>query len=132
MGELLLGGHNSLENQGDIPCSSDLMELVPDDVLAEIFQAGASMHRDPIDCVYIDDLPILHFPCLVSSVSRRWHDIVLSSPHLWTTIVFNCRMTNHKGPSLWIKRSRACLLDITISAGSDESGFASSLQSAMD
>ena len=102
------------------------MQSVPDDVLAEIFQAGASMHRDPVDRVYIDDLPILQFPCLVSSVSRRWRDIALSSPRLWS------RMTNHEGPSLWIERSGACLLDITISVSWDGSGFASSLQSAMD
>jgi hypothetical protein len=113
-----------LENQRDIPRSTDLMHSMPDDVLAEIFQAGTSMQRDRIvglvgigDPVGIDDHPVLLLPLLVSSVSRRWRDVALSSSRLWTTIVFNCNWfkTNREGPSLWIERSGVCLLDITIS-----------------
>ncbi|KIM87457.1 hypothetical protein PILCRDRAFT_814984 [Piloderma croceum F 1598] len=134
MEEVSLGGRDSLENQRDIPCSSDLMQSVPDDVLAEIFQAGTSLCRDPIDDLFIDDLPKLPFPHLVSSVSRRWRDVALSSPRLWTTIVFNCDMgTNHECPSLWIERSGACLLDITISTSPwNYWDSSSNLKSAMD
>jgi hypothetical protein len=136
IGDVSLGGRGSLENQRDIPRSSDLMQSVPDDVLAEIFQAGTSMHRDRIVGPVgigggIDDPPVLLFPLLVSSVSRRWRDVALSSPRLWTTIVFNCdRRTNYEGPSLWIERSGACLLDITILVS--PSREPSSLKSAMD
>jgi len=35
-----LGGRVGLENQQDVLRSSDLIQSVPDDVLAEIFQAG--------------------------------------------------------------------------------------------
>jgi hypothetical protein len=137
MGEVSLGGGDSLDNQRDIPRSSDWTQSVPDDVLAEIFQAGTSMCRDPvgIHTIYDPQLPVLPFPHLVSSVSRRWRGVALSSPRLWTTIVFNCnRTTNHEGPSLWIKRSGVCLLDITISMDPWlwGSGLEFNLQSAMD
>ena len=136
MGEVSLGGRDSMENQRDIPCSGDLMQLVPDDVLAEIFQAGTSGSSGISDssiCRYaVDDLPVLPFPHLVSSVNRRWRDVALCSPHLWTTIVFNCNRTtsNHEGPSLWIERSRVCLLDITIAI--TLWGSPSNVKSAMD
>ena len=135
-GEVSLGGCDSLGNQRGIPRPSDLMQLVPDDVLAEIFQAGTAKHGDPVDGpIGIDDPPVLPFPHLVSSVSRRWRGVALSSPRLWTTIVFNCTgMTNHEGPSLWIERSGECFLDITISIDpwAWGSGFGVNLQSAMD
>jgi hypothetical protein len=131
MEEVSLGDRDSLENQRDIPRSSNLMQSVPDDVLAEIFQAGTSMSRDPVGDRFIDYLPKLPFPHLVSSVSRRWRDVALCSPRLWTTIVFNSDgMTNHEGPSLWIERSGACLLDITIST--NPWNFDNLLESAMD
>jgi F-box-like len=137
MKEMSLGGpsRDSLENQRDIPRSGDLMQSVPDDVLAEIFQAGTLLCRDSVDdhAVGFDFTPKLPFPNLVSSVSRRWRDVALSSPRLWTTIVFNCdRMTNYEGPSLWIERSGACLLDITISVSPWNFWEPSDLKSAMD
>jgi hypothetical protein len=73
MGEVSLGGHDSLENQRDVPRSSNLMQLVSDDVLAEIFQAGTSMCNNPdrIHPVDVDNPQVLPFPHLVSSVSWR-------------------------------------------------------------
>jgi hypothetical protein len=111
MGNVWLGGRDSLENQRDISHSGDLTQSVPDDVLAEIFQAGTLICGGSVN-----DLSVLPFPHLVSSVNRRWRDVALCSPRLWTTIVLNCDgWTNHERPSLWIKRSGACLLDITLS-----------------
>jgi F-box-like len=136
MGEMSLGGCDSWENQRDIPRSSDMMQSVPDDVLREIFQAGTSGTSGTSDtsmCRYsVDDLPMLPFPHLVSIVNRRWRDVALCSPYLWTTIVFNCNrtMSNHEGPSLWIERSGACLLDITIVI--TLWGSLSNVKSAMD
>jgi len=104
----------------------------------EIFQAGTSMCEDRknrSEIVELDDDTNLRlpFPHLVSSVSRRWRNVALSSPRLWTTIVFNCNgTTDHEGASLWIQRSGACLLDITISMEFLPRGPESYLQSAMD
>ena len=136
MEEASLGGRDSLENQRDIRRSNDLVQSVPDDILAEIFQAGTSMCKNPVGKLFVDDPPKLPFPHLVSSVSRRWRDVALCSPRLWTTIVFNCNgTTNHEGPSLWIERSGECLLDITISISLRPWNFKdsqSNLKSAMD
>ena len=140
MGEVSLGGRDSLQSQRDIPHSSGLVQSVPDEVLAEIFQAG----RDSDDSVNIDysSLPFPHpFPHLVSSVSRRWRDVALNSPRLWTTIVINCDQMTYrregspcKDSSLCIERSKACLLDITILTRSSFRDYhlENNLQTAMD
>ena len=92
----------------DIPGSMSHIQSLPNELLAGIFESGTSL------CTGHPELR-LPFQHLVSSVSRKWRAVVLSSPGLWTTIVFDCLWSpQFKCASLWIERSGACLLDITI------------------
>ncbi|KAK0472544.1 hypothetical protein IW261DRAFT_811279 [Armillaria novae-zelandiae] len=59
---------------------------IPDDVLSEIFQhCVAKGFESP------DSLDIRDCPWTLSYVSRRWRDISLSRPRLWTTLTVDFR-----------------------------------------
>jgi hypothetical protein len=86
------------------------IEPLPNEILAEIFEAGISISK-----VMHGTLP---FQCAISGVNRRWRTIAVSTPRLWSTILFHCD-TRNVGPNidrlhLWIERSAPCALDITI------------------
>ncbi|KAK0219483.1 hypothetical protein EDD85DRAFT_348702 [Armillaria nabsnona] len=73
--------------QSDIEDAKKLlhpMRSIPDDVLSEIFQhcAGGSL-------VTSDSLDLHNCPWTISYVSRRWRDLSLSLPRLWTSIAVN-------------------------------------------
>jgi hypothetical protein len=68
------GGHEGLTVSSHIACSTAVMESVPNEVLAEIFEAGTLM------CSGLhDDLPFAH---LVSSVCRKWRIVAIHSLRL--------------------------------------------------
>ncbi|KIM40480.1 hypothetical protein M413DRAFT_162350 [Hebeloma cylindrosporum] len=63
---------------------------------------------------------MIPFQVTASHVSRRWRDVVLSTPLLWNTIDFRIRPMNHvQGRILsqldaYLTRSDTCFLDITL------------------
>ncbi|KAK0437698.1 hypothetical protein EV421DRAFT_1679435, partial [Armillaria borealis] len=75
--------------QSDIEDAKKLlhpMRSIPDDVLTEIF----------LDCVARafespDSLDLRNSPWTLSYVSRRWRDLSLSLPQLWTSITVDFR-----------------------------------------
>ena len=86
------------------------IESLPIEILAEIFEAAVSTSK----AMHV----ILPFQCAISGVNRRWRAIAVSTPRLWSTILFHCD-TRSVGPNvdrlyLWIDRSAPCALDITI------------------
>ena len=87
------------------------IESLPIEILAEIFEAGVSTKATH---------GTLPFQCAISGVNRRWRAIAVSTPRLWSTILFHCDRrsvgSNVDRLYLWIKRSAPCALDITIVA----------------
>src|ERR1700691_3439414 len=55
------------------------------------------------------------FEIVVSSVSRRWRNVALQTPRLWTRIYINVAKSAHELLDLYLCRSKMCLLDITLS-----------------
>lgn len=59
-------------------------------------------------------------PLLLGQVCRRWRQIALSTPSLWTALDLSLddKLTNHKNQlcllQTWLERSRACPLTISI------------------
>src|SRR6266436_1376843 len=85
------------------------VESLPNEILAEIFEAGASISKGQHG--------ILPFQCVIAGVNRRWRAVAVSTPRLWSAILFHCDTTT-VGPNfdhlyLWIERSAPCALDIT-------------------
>ena len=87
---------------------SDVMakciESLPNELLAHIFTLGANTPYD--------EKP---FAVLVSSVGRRWRDIAISTPSVWSNLVFTTVVhRDRRLAALWLSRSGAHPLDITI------------------
>jgi hypothetical protein len=105
----LRGNDEPLDHDEHIPYPAHI-ESLPNEILAEIFEAGVSISKDQHGT--------LPFQCAISSVNHRWRTIAVSTPRLWSAIIFHCD-TRSVGPkfdhlSLWIERSASCALDITI------------------
>ncbi|EIM85812.1 uncharacterized protein STEHIDRAFT_98008 [Stereum hirsutum FP-91666 SS1] len=60
-----------------------------------------------------DDQPESEFQILVSHVCRRWRDVAIQSPHLWTELDFTDGPPFDKAKT-YIQRSKECPLDIDI------------------
>ena len=94
---------------------------LPVETLTTIFEIG---HFEPLSFVtkptrrFVEDnwspLPP-PFEIVVSSVSRRWRNIALKTPRLWTHIYINIAQSAHELLDLYLCRSKMCLLDITLS-----------------
>ena len=112
---------------------------LPVETLTTIFEIG---HFEPLSLVtkptrgFVggnwSPLPPLPppFEIVVSSVSRRWRNIALKTPRLWTHIYVNIAQSAHELLDLYLCRSKMCLLDITLSrrmlrweCGRDVQGF---------
>jgi hypothetical protein len=107
-----------------IPYPTHIQSL-PNEILAEIFKAGVSIPK-----TWHGTLP-LPFQCAVSGVNRRWRMVAVSTPHLWSTIIFHCDTWRARPDlddiSLWIERSSPCALDITIVVMQELSNVASTM-----
>ncbi|GBE90233.1 hypothetical protein SCP_1900820 [Sparassis crispa] len=82
------------------------MQCLPDALLLAIFKAGCRQRRPQPD-VWSP------FPMLVASVSRRWRNLSLTTPTLWTNLHISMEGPRHWA-SLALTRSAMHLLDITI------------------
>src|ERR1700728_2153115 len=80
------------------------IQSLPNELLLAIFKAG-SFARPP----RVKGLPFLSLVC---SVNRHWRDVATNSPDLWCTILFSDDQPLST-TSLWLARSKSCLLDVT-------------------
>ncbi|KIM83153.1 hypothetical protein PILCRDRAFT_819935 [Piloderma croceum F 1598] len=95
---------------------------LPIETLSAIFEIGLSdspfLATKPARGGYFEDkwspLPT-PFEIVVSSVSRRWRNVALQTPRLWTRIYINVAQSAHELLDLYLYRSKTCLLDITLS-----------------
>jgi F-box-like len=88
---------------------------LPDETLAAIFEAGLALTKQPY--VVSWNPPYITrnkpFEILVSSVSRRWRNVALQTPRLWTDIRINVsKFTAGEMLDLYLSRSKSCFLDI--------------------
>lgn len=83
------------------------IETLPNEILAYIFTLGTNSRpgrngKPP-------------FALLVSCVTRRWREVAIGSPSLWSNLVFTTSVhSDHWCAALWLPRSGAHPLDITI------------------
>jgi hypothetical protein len=106
VGKKLRGNDELLEHDEHIPYPAHI-ESLPLEILAEIFEAGVSISQGQHGT-----LPFQH---AISGVNRRWRAVAVSTPCLWSTILFHCdTRPNFDHLNLWIERSAPCALDITI------------------
>jgi F-box-like len=89
------------------------------ETLCAIFEAGRSNTSCPTprEEAFLDrstqPLPI-PFEIIVSAVSRRWRNMALQTPRLWTDIYINFKRPMQGLHDLYLSRSKSCLLDITL------------------
>ena len=94
---------------------------LPVETLTTIFEIGhfetPPLVTKPTRRLYGDSWSALPTPfeIVVSSVSRRWRNIALETPRLWTHIYINVAQSAYELLDLYLCRSKMCLLDITLS-----------------
>jgi hypothetical protein len=95
---------------------------LPIETISTIFEIGLSespfLATSPTRVAFFEDkwspLPT-PFEIVVSSVSRRWRNVALQTPRLWTRVYINVAQSAHELLDLYLCRSKVCLLDITLS-----------------
>ena len=88
---------------------------LPNETLAAIFEAGLALTKQPYVVSWNPRMPQRSkpFEILVSSVSRRWRNVALQTPQLWTDLRINVsKFTAGDMLDLYLSRSKSCLLDI--------------------
>ena len=88
---------------------------LPNETLAAIFEAGLALTKKPYFVSWHAQRPERSkpFEILVSSVSRRWRNVALRTPQLWTDLRINVsKFTAGDMLDLYLSRSKSCLLDI--------------------
>ncbi|KZV96356.1 hypothetical protein EXIGLDRAFT_747705 [Exidia glandulosa HHB12029] len=95
--------HNEEHNSRLLICST------PSEILSEILDWA--VHAD-------DDLRATTMPDTVSAVCRRWRNVAIASPCLWSRIAFSSAYAegpfHWEGDALYLERSRAAPLDVCI------------------
>jgi hypothetical protein len=95
---------------------------LPIETLSTIFEVGLCespfLPTVPTNSGWFEDkwspLPT-PFEIVVSSVSRRWRNVALQTPRLWTRVYINIAQSAHDLLDLYLRRSRMCPLDLTLS-----------------
>ncbi|KAJ6555845.1 hypothetical protein B0H19DRAFT_137019 [Mycena capillaripes] len=82
-------------------------DILPDEVLAIVLKLLADL---PVAFSYRTPPA----PVSASRVNRRWRIVALSFPELWTNIRISHRSRSCHWAAVFVKRSRSCLLDISI------------------
>ena len=118
--------------------NQDITSNLPNEMLGGIFEAGLALTKNPYDLSWNSwtrkrSKP---FEILVSSVSRRWRDVALQTPQLWTDLLINVsKSTAGDMLDLYLSRSKSCFLDIAFiqkdrinNLGFDTKNFADCLE----
>ena len=68
---------------------------LPSEILSAIFEAGITEtpkteERDRLSWFDSSEQRTTQFELLVSSVSRRWRNVALQTPRLWTDLTSDC------------------------------------------
>ncbi|CCM05838.1 uncharacterized protein FIBRA_08074 [Fibroporia radiculosa] len=79
------------------------IECLPVEILSLIFQAGSLS----------EPKGALPFPMLIASVSRRWRNVAISTPTLWTNLHI-APLRPYRWPHLALERSRNHPLDVSL------------------
>ena len=85
---------------------------LPNETLAAIFEAGLALTKQPYVVSWNPRRPQRSkpFEILVSSVSRRWRNVALRTPQLWTDLRINVsRFSAGDMLDLYLSRSKSCL-----------------------
>ncbi|KAF9076218.1 hypothetical protein BDP27DRAFT_891036 [Rhodocollybia butyracea] len=94
--------------------TSNFFDILPNELIADIF-------------FFARDMPFSHhipLPVVVSYVCRRFRDVALSSPQLWTLINLSSERSFSFAP-LFIDRSKPLLLDLNISTDFEKTDVSS-------
>jgi F-box-like len=84
---------------------------LPSEILSAIFEEGLIETPESLNCF---GRQTMRFELLVSSVLRRWRNVALQTPLLWTDLTINVLLLTHGLYDLYLGRSKSCLLDITL------------------
>ncbi|KAF9483167.1 hypothetical protein BDN70DRAFT_929496 [Pholiota conissans] len=92
---------------------------IPPEITAEIFQLCLPEGLPSANIAYkVKSLRTLGMPLILSAVSRRWRQMALASPRLWSNVALRLMERNlHSLPILtneWLERSGECPLSINI------------------
>jgi hypothetical protein len=92
---------------------------LPSETLSAIFEAGLTetpetRERNLVPWDDQSEQRTIRFELLVSSVSRRWRNVALQTPRLWTVLDIDVLRLTHDLDDLYLHRSKMCLLDITL------------------
>ncbi|KAK0201729.1 hypothetical protein DFS33DRAFT_1015103 [Desarmillaria ectypa] len=103
----LMEGWSSESEDGDVKMGS------PQKGKGKRKQSEKPTETDEEDEEDKDDMPELPFQVLVSHVCRRWREVAVEEPSLWTTLAFSYNTPIEKS-KFWIERSKGLPLDIVI------------------
>ncbi|KZP12527.1 hypothetical protein FIBSPDRAFT_156766 [Athelia psychrophila] len=88
------------------------IDTLPNELITHIFTMGSTSEPPHVYGRTSHSLP---FPLLVSSISRRWRDTAISSPPLWSQLLFTAdALVDSWMSCLFLPRSGAHPLDIRI------------------
>ncbi|KZP13912.1 hypothetical protein FIBSPDRAFT_936033 [Athelia psychrophila] len=87
------------------------IDTLPNELIAHIFTMGSTSEPPRL---YRRTSRSLPFPLLVSSISRRWRDAAISSPPLWSRLLFTATLADSWISRLFLPRSGTHPLDIHI------------------
>lgn len=100
----------SMSESGDIGRKSATLapiESLPNELLAHIFTLGTYSRTGPFE--------VLPFALLVSCITRRFRNIAISSPSVWSNLVFSTSVhSDNWCADIYLPRSGAHPLDITV------------------
>ncbi|TDL30146.1 ARM repeat-containing protein [Rickenella mellea] len=89
------------------PITSAMIDILPPEILVSVFEAGMTTWHDSRN-----PYP---WQLRVSSVSRHWRELAISTPQMWAKIHIDSRDTSHpEWLPVWIERSAAYPLDISL------------------
>jgi hypothetical protein len=123
MGELLSGVRVHIAELRCVNRGAATYNL-PSETISAIFEAGLSKvpkTRGGIRLLFGEsEEQTTPFELLVSSVSRRWRDVALNTPQLWTVLDIDATGLAHDLYELYLYRSKMCPLDITLDCSSED------------
>jgi hypothetical protein len=94
--------------------STSSMEVDPEmaDIVIPVEGSAADQDMEGAVDAPVEKEPFISFPILVSHVCRRWRDVAISTPGLWTKLIFGPDSWNMDKTIACLERSKGHPLDI--------------------